>query len=294
MGEIMMYNDQSVFRRMIAILLVVLGNILYALTVKLFLLPADLVTGGTTGIGLAVNQYTGISISTFVLIFNIAMLIVGLLILGKQFALTTIISTFLYPIALGIFERVLGNVALTDNLWLCTLFSGLGIGVSLGIVIRSGASTGGMDIPPLVLNHFLRIPVSVSLYVFDFVILLMQALYNPVEKVLYGIVLVLIYTIVLDKLLVFGTTRIEVKVISKQHEKIREAIIHEMDRGVTTLSARSGYMGEDTQMVFSIISNRELPRIEKIIRNIDPESFMVVSHVSEVRGHGFSMKKEYK
>ena len=80
MGEIMMYNDQSVFRRMIAILLVVLGNILYALTVKLFLLPADLVTGGTTGIGLAVNQYTGISISTFVLIFNLAMLIVGLLI----------------------------------------------------------------------------------------------------------------------------------------------------------------------------------------------------------------------
>lgn len=290
----MMYNDQSVFRRILSILLVVLGNILYALTVKLFLLPADLVTGGTTGIGLAVNQYTGVPISTFVLIFNIAMLIIGLLILGKQFALTTVISTFVYPIALGIFERVLGNVVLTDNLWLCTLFSGLGIGVSLGIVIRSGASTGGMDIPPLVLNHFLRIPVSVSLYVFDFIILLMQALYNPVEKVLYGIVLVLIYTIVLDKLLVFGTTRIEVKVVSKQHEKIREAIIHELDRGVTTLSARSGYMGEDTQMVFSIISNRELPRIEKMIRNIDPESFMVVSHVSEVRGHGFSMKKEYR
>ncbi len=289
-----MQDNHSMLRRIASVCFVILGNILYALTVKLFLLPADLVTGGTTGIGLAVQQFTGLSISGFVLAFNVAMLIIGLLILGKQFALTTVISTFVYPIALGIFERVFANVALTDNVWLCTVFSGLGIGVSLGIVIRSGASTGGMDIPPLVLNRFFRIPVSVSLYVFDFIILLMQALYNPIEKVLYGIILVLIYTIVLDKLLLFGTTRIEVKVISKHHEEIREAIIHELDRGVTALSAKSGYLGEPMQMIFSVISNRELPKIEKIIRNIDPHSFMVVSHVSEVRGHGFSMKKEYK
>ena len=183
---------------------------------------------------------------------------------------------------------------LTDNILLCTIFSGLGIGIGLAIVIRSGASTGGMDIPPLVLNHFFRIPESVSLYVFDFTILIFQAAYNPVDNVLYGIILVMIYTIVLDKLLVFGTTRIEVKVMSNEQDKIRQAIITEMDRGVTALSARSGYMDEPTQMIFSVISNRELPRIEKIIREIDPESFVVVSHVSEVRGHGFSLEKKYK
>lgn len=289
-----MQDHDSLLRRIISVCFVVLGNILYALTVKLFLLPADLVTGGTTGIGLAVHQYTGLPISGFVLAFNIVMLIVGFLILGKQFALTTIVSTFVYPIALGIFEQIFANVSLTDNVWLCTVFSGLGIGVSLGIVIRSGASTGGMDIPPLVLNLFFRIPVSVSLYVFDFIILLMQALYNPIEKVLYGIILVLIYTVVLDKLLLFGTTRIEVKVISKHHEEIRRSILQELDRGVTVLDGKSGYLNEPTQMIFSVISNRELPRIEKLVRNIDPHSFMVISHVSEVRGHGFSMKKEYK
>lgn len=188
-------TGKSFLRRCITILMVVFGNVLYALTVRLFLLPAGLVTGGTTGIALAVNHYIGIPVSGFVLVFNVIMLLVGLAVLGKAFAVTTVISTFVYPAALEVLNQMLGNVVLTEDIWLCTLFSGLGIGVSLGIVIRAGASTGGMDIPPLVLNHCFRIPVSVSLYLFDLVILLMQALYNPAEKLLYGIILVLVYTV---------------------------------------------------------------------------------------------------
>ena len=76
--------------------------------------------------------------------------------MGRKFALTTVVSTFVYPIALGFFEKVFGDLVLTQDLFLCTIFSGLGIGGSLGIVIRAGASTGGMDIPPLVLNHYLK------------------------------------------------------------------------------------------------------------------------------------------
>lgn len=287
-------TGKSFLRRCIIILMVVFGNILYALTVRLFLLPAGLVTGGTTGIALAVNHYIGIPVSGFVLVFNVIMLLVGLAVLGKAFAVTTVISTFVYPAALEVLNQMLGNVVLTEDIWLCTLFSGLGIGVSLGIVIRAGASTGGMDIPPLVLNHCFRIPVSVSLYLFDLVILLMQALYNPAEKLLYGIVLVLVYTVVLDKLMLMGTTKTEVKIVSSRYEEIRKAILKDMDRGVTMLSAKSGYLGEKTEMIFSVISNRELPKLEEIVRETDPDSFMTVCRVSEVRGRGFSKKKEYR
>ena len=219
-----MHKKETVFQKIMSVLVVILGNMIYALALKLFLLPSDLMTGGTTGIALAVKHYTGFNISGVILIFNIAMLIVGFIVLGKKFALTTIISTFAYPISLEFFNRLFSDLVLTDNILLCTIFSGLGIGIGLAIVIRSGASTGGMDIPPLVLNHFFRIPVSVSLYVFDFTILIFQAAYNPVDNVLYGIILVMIYTIVLDKLLVFGTTRIEVKVMSNEHEKIRQSL----------------------------------------------------------------------
>ena len=281
-------------RKILTLLLVVFGNILYALTVKLFLIPAGLVTGGTTGIALAIQHFTNLPISGFVLIFNVLMLILGFFVLGKQFAFTTIVSTFVYPIALEGFNQLLGDVVLTNDIWLCTVFSGLGIGAALGIVIRAGASTGGMDIPPLVLNHYFRIPVSVSLYVFDFLILLLQAVYNPPEKLLYGIVLVLIYTIVLDKLMLMGTTKTEVRIVSDHHEEIRSAILSQIDRGVTLLSATGGYLGEPTELIFSVISNRELPRLEQLVHEIDPNSFMVVNRVSEVRGRGFSMGKKYQ
>ncbi len=287
-------GDKNTVKMIWSVLIVVLGNILYALAVKLFLIPAGLVTGGTTGSGLAVNYAAGVPVATFVLIFNVVMLAAGFAVLGKQFALTTIVSTFTYPLALNALDILLGDVVLTQDVFICTMFSGLGIGLSLGIVIRAGASTGGMDIPPLVLNHFFKIPVSVGLYFFDFVILLVQALFQPLEKVFYGIVLVIIYTVTLDKMLLMGTTKTEVRVVSDHAQEICDAILKRMDRGVTLLSAKGGYLKEDTTVVLSVISNRELPRVERLIHEIDPESFIVVNRVSEVSGKGFTMNKEYR
>lgn len=293
-GEGVMKEMKGGYQTVISLAAVVAGNFLYALTVKLFLLPAGLVTGGTTGMALTVNYLTGIPISGFVLVFNVIMLLLGYRVLGKAFASTTLASTFLYPAALEIFDRTLEGVVLTEDVLLCTIFSGLGIGIALGIVIRSGASTGGMDIPPLVLKRFFRIPVSVSMYAFDVCILLSQAVFRKAENILYGIVLVMIYTIVLDKMLLMGTTRTEVRIISRKSEQIRDAILKELDRGVTMLDGESGYLHNRTQMIFSVISNRELPKVERIIRGIDPESFMVVSRVSEVKGRGFSLNKKYQ
>ena len=251
-----------------SIIPVMIGNIIYALVVKLFILPTNLMSSGTTGIALLANHFLGIPVSFFILIFNVCMLILGLI--------------------------VLGEFVITNNELLNTIFAGLGIGLALGIVLRSGASTGGMDIPPLVLNHFFRIPVSVSLYVFDFIILSSQSLYNPLERLLYGIILILLTSIVLDKVLLMGTTKTEVKIISPKFEKISEEILSEMDRGVTLLNARGGYLKNEHSVVLSVVPNRELPKIEKLVRALDPDAFMIVSRVSEVWGRGFSTKKKYQ
>lgn len=287
-------KTEKFFYYFTSILSVAAGNILYALAVKLFLLPSGLITGGTTGIALVINKLTGIPVSGFVLGFNILMLLVGLIMLGRQFALTTLASTFLYPISLSVFDSLLGDYCLTNDIFLCTVFTGLGIGLSLGLVIRAGASTGGMDIPPLVLQKLFRIPVSVSMYVFDLCILLTQAVFQPADRLLYGIVLVLIYTIVLDKIMLMGSTRTEVKVISEHADQIRKTILKDMDRGVTMLNGEGGYERKEIQMVMSIISNRELSRVERLIHQIDPECFIVISRVNEVSGRGFSLKKRYR
>ena len=158
--------------RILSLGLVLLGNVLYTLSVKLFLLPADLISCGTTGIALVVNHYLHIPMTLFLFLFNAAMMMVGWAVLGRKFAMTTILSSVLYPLLLELLNRTLGDVVITENILLNTLFAGLGLGVSIGIVMRGGASTGGMDIPPLILKKFFGIPVSASLWVFDFCIML--------------------------------------------------------------------------------------------------------------------------
>ena len=273
---------------------VVGGNMLYALMVKLFLLPAGLVTGGTTGLALIAEKLWNVPISGFVFVFNVVMLIIGWVVLGKAFALTTIASSVLYPLFLEICNLLLGDLVLTRDPMLCTVFFGVGIGVALGIVIRSGASTGGMDIPPLVLNKFFRLPVSVGLYTFDFCILLAQLFFSPAENVLYGIVMTLLYSIVIDKMLLLGQSRTELKIVSAKSEQITQAIMSQVDRGVTLLHGRGGYLGNETELVLTVISNRELVKVERLVHQIDPECFVVVSRVSEVRGRGFSLSKQYQ
>ncbi len=267
------------------------GNILYALTVKLFLLPANLASGGGTGIALAAHYATGVSVSGILLLVNISMLILGFFALGKAFVVTTLLSTFLIPAALEVFDRMLGDFVLTQDILLCTLFAGLGVGVSLGIVIRTGASTGGLDIPPLILYKYFRIPVSASLYAFDVAILLLQMPLHPAENILYGILFVMVSAIALDKTMMIGTTQTEVKIISSKTPQLQEAILKQLDRGVTLLEAEGGYLHDRTQMIFSVISNRELFRLERIVHSIDPDSFMVITRVSEVRGRGFTIDK---
>ena len=195
-------------------LAIILGNALYSLAVALFLEPAGLITGGATGIALAFGRLTGLSVSGFLFLFNMSMLVWGWAVLGRKFALNTLASSVLSPAFLGLFERLLDGRVLTEDIFLCTIFSGLGIGVALGMVIRAGASTGGMDIPPLVLQKWFRWPVSITMMLFDIAILLVQAAFSQPEQVLYGIVLVITHTIVMDKMLMLGDSRTEVKIIS--------------------------------------------------------------------------------
>ena len=183
------YEQQIAFNS----LSIIVGNALYALTVVLFLVPSGLITGGATGIALGINRALGLPVSGVLFVINMTMLTVGWVLLGRRFAITTIASTVLSPLFLALWERVFTGFVLTDDLVLNTIFAGFGVGISLGITIRAGASTGGMDIPPLVLNKYFHIPVSASMLVFDMLILCLQAAFSPLQQCLYGIVMVIVY-----------------------------------------------------------------------------------------------------
>lgn len=273
---------------------VLAGNTVYALAVSLFILPNGLITGGTTGLALVAHAKLGIPIALFIGVFNIIMFVAGAFVLGKGFALTTMISTFYYPFILGVFEKLSGNMVITQDRMLATVFSGLLIGAGIGMVIRAGASTGGMDIPPLILNKKWNLSISQTMSVFDCLILLSQMIFSNMEQILYGILLVLLYTMVLDKVLMTGRNQMQVKVISKKYDQISQEIQRRMDRGTTLLASEGGHLRESSFAVLTVISGRQLPKLNELVLQIDPNAFMIINQVTEVRGRGFTLHKEYK
>lgn len=275
------------------ILWILAGNTAYALAVTMFILPNGLITGGTTGLALFFYHQFGLPIQAFVTVFNVTMFLVGAVVLGKTFALTTIISTFYYPFILSVFQRIPAFGQMTGDNLVAVIFAGLLIGGGIGVVIRAGASTGGMDIPPLVLNKKLGVSVSASMNGMDTAILLLQMVFSDREMVLYGILLVLTYTTVLNKVLLLGKAKMQVKIVSEHYEEINEAIAEQLDRGVTLFRSRTGHLKRDGYVVMSVVNNRELVQLNRVIQGIDPQAFIVIHQVNEVRGRGFTLKKEY-
>lgn len=272
---------------------ILFGLTVYAAGVVLFILPLDMIAAGTTGLGLMAQHFFGIPLSGFVAVFNIAMFGLGWLELGKKFAATTLLATFYYPFILDRLTALAGDFVFTTDPMLCAIFAGIMIGFALGFVIRSGASTGGMDIPPLVLQKRFKFPVSVSMYVFDVAILLSQLLFRDREKILYGIIMVMVYTVILDKMLMMGKKQVQAKIISEKYAEINIAVQEQLDRGTTLFQIEGGHLRKPSMAVITVVSGRELQKLNRIVMDIDSEAFMVVHQVGEVRGRGFTDVKRH-
>ncbi len=275
------------------LLMILLGNTMYAIAVAVFILPNGLITGGTTGLALFTQYLCKIPVSLFVVVFNLIMFLIGAVVLGKSFAVTTVVSTFYYPAVLHIMERIINGKQFTNDMMLATIFAGLLVGAGIGLVIRAGASTGGMDIPPLILNKKFGLSVSVMLYVFDVLILCLQIFFSNTEQTLYGMLMVLVYTVVLDKVLVLGSSQIQVKIISKEYEIINSAIQQKLDCGSTLYMAEGGHLREESRAILTVIHGRDLSKLNEIVMELDPEAFLIISKVNEVRGRGFTIGKKY-
>ena len=285
-------NKKSLLKRFLMILF---GSSLDSLGAVLFILPSGLITGGSTGLSLFINHFWGLEdVSIIVFIINVVMFTLGWIFLGKEFAFASVISSLVYPGTMALFNYLTRDMApLTTNPLLCAIFGGLFIGVALGFIIRAGASSGGMDVPPLILHKFTRIPLLVLMYGMDVLILLLQAIYvNDAELILTGILMVLIYSVVMEVCISMGN-KVQIKVITKKSEEVRTAILEKIDRGVTMLHGQTGYTHQATDVVMSVISNRELSKLQRLVQSIDPEAFLIISRVAEVRGRGFTADKRH-
>ena len=269
----------------------ILGNAVLALGTAAFVVPNGLISGGVTGIGLILEHFFGLPVDVGVFVGDAVLFLLGAAVMGKAFAATIILSTIVYPTFFSLFGKIPFLTSLTDDKLMAAIYAGLLMGAGIGLVIKVGGSTGGMDIPPIILHKLFGLSIPVMIYVGDTALLLIQAIYSSTEQVLYGILVVLLNSIVMDKVLIMGQKQTQVVVISPQYEKINQMIPQQMDRGSTLLHATTGLEKSDQKVVMTVISNRQLAHLNELILQIDPQAFVVASEVNEVKGRGFTLSK---
>lgn len=271
---------------------VILGNAITALGVAAFLLPKGIIAGGVTGLSLIAGHYFKIDISVLVTILNISLFLLGAFMLGRKFALTTIISTISYPVFLSIFRTIPNLDKLTSDTLLSTLFAGILIGFGVGVVLKMGASTGGMDIPSIILNKKYHIPIALSMWTADILILLGQVAFSSTEQVLYGVIMVFLCSLVINRVIVNGQQKIQLLVVSTKYQEIKDMLLHKMDVGLTMLEIERAYEGLSQQAVLCVVENRKAYEITDTILTIDKTAFIIFGQVNEVRGKGFTIDRK--
>ncbi len=269
----------------------ILGNAILALGTAAFVVPNGLISGGVTGIGLILQRLFGLPVDIGVFVADGVLFLLGAAVMGKAFAATIILSTIVYPTFFSLFGKIPFLTSLTDDKLMAAIYAGLLMGAGIGLVIKVGGSTGGMDIPPIILHKLFGLSIPVMISVGDILLLLVQAFYSSTEQVLYGILVVMLTSIVIDKVLIMGQKQTQVMVISPEYERINQAIHQKIDRGSTLIHATSGLEKQEQKVVLSVISNRQLNDLNELILQIDPQAFVIANEVNEVKGRGFTLSK---
>ena len=263
------------------------GNIICAFALGCFALPFGMVVSGMSGIGRMVNYYTGISVSLVVGACNLVLFIIGWIMLGHKFAASVAIGTFVYPTFLGIFQSIEPLQHLVDDPLLAAICAGVLNGIGLGLVIRVGGSTGGTDIPPIILNRKLGWKVAPMLYALDVAVFILQIPVTDTNGVILGILYALIYSVVMNKLIVMEQGGVQLMIWTEKVSEVNEKLLS-MRFGTTLLKGVGGYMHDEKEVIYCAASNRNLNRIKRTVLAIDNKAFITITNMSEINGNGFT------
>ena len=276
--------------------LVTLGILIYVTGWALFLMPNNLVGGGVSGISSMIQYATGGAIqmgySYFVL--NAILIILAMVVIGMGFGAKTIYAIILASVGLRFLPdliptEIIQTLALQNGKLMSTLCGGLMAGIGIGMSISNGGSTGGTDIIALMVNKYWPVSLSTVFLLSDVVIcaLLLLLPEKNFSDMCYGLVEVVIFSIVIDIVVGGKRSSYQLMVFSEKFDSIADHIIHNMDRGVTVLKAQGWYTKSDKNVLLILINQRQLSDLSRVIKEIDPRAFMSISPTHNVYGEGF-------
>jgi uncharacterized membrane-anchored protein YitT (DUF2179 family) len=272
--------------------LILFGALFQAFALRLFLIPAELVSGGISGLAQLLNHFTAFPIGMMVLLGNIPLFILGWQYLGgPRFVVRTILSILAFSIFTDVLVFFLPAQGVTNDLVLNTIYGGLLLGIGLGVVYRGRGTSGGSDILGRILNRRFNMTISQAYLITDSLVVLGAGFVFGWTKALYGLVLIYVSGLAAETALQ-GTNVIRSAMIVTTHtDAIAQAIMRDLERGVTILSGTGAYTGEPRNVIYCAVSRMEINRLKILVHDIDPKAFMVIGHAQEALGEGFTPLK---
>ena len=269
--------------------IVLLGTFIMAVAVKVFILPFNILSGGVAGIAVALEPVFHLDPDFVINVLVLGMFILGSFVLGKDFAMKTFLSSLVYPIYLPLIDPFVPVLEL-DPL-VASIYGGVVAGLGIGLVMRTGSSTGGMDIPPLILNKFFHFDIAACVLVIDALTVLLGLFTYGLEAVLVGLISVVTSSYTINMILTFGSQSCKsVQIISNEYVTIMNRVHDELERGSTLLDATGGYTGETRKVLLVVIDNKEYNRLIRLINEVDPKAFVITTDTKSVHGEGFALE----
>lgn len=269
---------------------VILGDILLALGLDLFLLPNHLSTGGFSGLATIINNYISLPIGTIIILLNVILIIYSLFIFKFKVLIRTIISILLF----GVFSNYfLTFEPLTNDLLLAALCGGVLVGLGIGINFKVHSTTGGSDLLVKIWMHYSKkLKTNEVILIIDIVIIaLFIIVFKDIDYGLYSIIAIFVSTKIIDIVIEGLNTSIMVYVISNKNEEIAKRVINEIKRGVTLIQSQGYYTKQNTNMLCCVVTKYQIQELKELISSIDNTAFVIITQAKEVLGYGF---KEYE
>lgn len=285
-------NRAQFQKQLVSFLVITLASAVYALGFVWCYEPNDIAFGGITGIAQIINHLLPVApVGVTVIILNIPLFLLGWKLLGGKMLLGSLYAMFISSVFIDLFTPLWDWQPMEP--FLATIFGGLTMGLSLGLIFQQGSTTGGTDLAARLLKLKLAwLPMGKLLMAVDLVVIVLVALaFRALDTMLYGLVALYISSIAMDGVL-YGLDNAKVAyIISDHNEEISRSIVEDLDRGVTILHGRGAYTGTDKKVLLCAFKQREIASIKNLVKEIDPAAFLIVCPAHEVLGEGF---RDYK
>lgn len=268
--------------------LIIIGSLAQALGLRLFLIPADLASGGVSGISQLINHFTGWPIGLMVFIGNLPLFLIGWRFLGgRRFGLRTATAVISYSFFVDFLILFLPENGITDDIFLNSLYGAVVAGVGYGLVYRARGTSGGSDILARILNNWRGVSMSASYLMVDSAVILGAGLVFGWKQALYALIALYVSGLVAETTLEGPTTVRTALIVTGQPEIVSRRILDDMQRGVTVMPGTGAYTGVMRPVLYCVVTRAEVAFLKTIVREADPQAFMVIGQAHEALGEGF-------